>query len=925
MPTELATAYVQLIPSMQGMGKRIQAAMSGVDLTGAGRSAGASYSSGVASAAKAAQGGLNGAATAIEGTFGRVAKAGIGAVTGIGTAIVGLGLKGGLTRALNIEKAKTMFKGLKLDWADYESTIKASVDGTAYTMDAAALVAANLAASGVSAGKDMAEALNGAVGVSATFGAELSDIGGIYSKVAAQGKINGEIIQQFADRGINVTSILSQHLKKSGDEVKKMVTDGKVDFKTFSDAMYASFGDSAQGANDTFVGSMANMRSALNKIGEKFMTPFEQNAVPVFNAVREAVNQVSARLDPLVQKFSQFAADMSGKVSESIGSFTSAMEGGATPIQALAAAIDRFGGDGAASKIAAVATAVGSIAAVAPLLRASSGAIGAVSRVMAGVSSAASRIGASLSSAASSAVGFAGRLGGATLSAIGSFGKSLAMSFASPKLAANLDKVSLLVGTKLARAKTAARTAMEGVRSAIASKTPTFVRVLGESASSASAAFKAKFKIADKASREGSLLSAAFSKIRGAAGRLGGGLVTAAAGLAPVAGGLLAAGAAAVASGVDIEAAANNLLANIQALTTNLPMMATQLASLLPGIVAQMSTALPALGQAFISAVNTLMPALTAIMPQLGAALTATISALAPQLIAMLPTLMQAAIQLFTGIVQALAEIVPVLAEQLPSLVQSVATCLIENMPMLLSAGLELFMALVTSFLEVLPTLIEMLPDLVMQAGAVLVENGPALMEKGKELFGKIAEAVPKVLDALLNAIGSLLSNLPGAIAEYAPKLADAAGDMIMGLVNGIGDAAGWVKSKIEELCGNALGALKNFFGIHSPSRVMRKMFGYVGQGMVLGLDDKAADVAASMRGICKGVMDEASSANPEIAVAARRLSKSTSDVSGMAARQAGKSQTTIYQINGINVDGDSAAARTIDRLAVQTRIRRRA
>lgn len=925
MATELATAYVQLIPSMKGAGKRIQAAMSGVDLTSAGRNAGASYSSGVASAAKAAQGGLNGAAAAIEGTFGRVAKAGIGAVAGIGTAIVGLGLKGGLTRALNIEKAKTMFKGLKLDWADYESTIKASVDGTAYTMDAAALVAANLAASGVSAGNDMAEALNGAVGVSATFGAELSDIGGIYSKVAAQGKLNGEIIQQFADRGINVTSILSQHLKKSGDEVKKMVTDGKVDFKTFSDAMYASFGDSAQGANDTFVGSMANMRSALNKIGEKFMTPFEQNAVPVFNAVREAINQVSLRLDPLVEKFSQFAADMSGKIATALGTFTSQMEGGASPIQAIAEAVDSFAGSGAASKISAIVTAIGSIAALAPLLRASSAAIGGMSKVMGTVGAAVSRISSGLSTAASSVARFTSRLGGSTLSAMGEFGKTLVSSFSSQKLVNVLDGIPLQVGASLARTKGKARTAMEDATKAIASKAPGFVTAIASAATNASQKFAAKFKIADKASREGSLLSAAFGKIRGAAGRLGSGLVTAAAGFAPIAGGLLAAGAAAVASGVDIEAAANNLLANIQALTTNLPMMATQLASLLPSIVAQMSTALPALGQAFIAAVNTLMPALTAIMPQLGAALTGTISALAPQLVAMLPTLLQAAIQLFTGIVQALGQIVPVLVAELPALVESVASCLIENLPALLSAGVELFMALVTSFLEVLPTLIEMLPDLVMQAGAVLVENGPALMEKGKELFGKIAEAVPKVLDALLDAIGSLLSNLPGAIAEYAPKLADAAGDMIMGMVNGIGDAAGWVKSKIEELCGNALDALRNFFGIHSPSRVMRKMFGYVGQGMVLGLDDKAADVASSMRGICKGVMDEASSANPEIAVAARRTSKNTYDVSDAGPHQAGKSQTTIYNINGINVDGESAAARAIDRLAVTTRIRRRA
>lgn len=200
-------------------------------------------------------------------SFGSVAKS-IG--TAIGTVTAGvttLAATGGMSRALNIEKAQTMFKGMKLQWSDFYGTIQKSVDGTAYGFDTAAQACAQLAASGVAAGGDMEKALNGCVGTAATFGQDLGDLSDIWAKVAASGKLTGEQVAQFTDRGINAVSTLATYLGKTTDEVSAMVTSGKIDFQTFSDAMYSAFGDSAKAANETFTGSMANMKAALSKIG----------------------------------------------------------------------------------------------------------------------------------------------------------------------------------------------------------------------------------------------------------------------------------------------------------------------------------------------------------------------------------------------------------------------------------------------------------------------------------------------------------------------------------------------------------------------------------------------------------------------------------------------------------------------------------
>ena len=327
------------------------------------------------------------------------AKGAVSVIGGIGGAIGSLAAQGGMSRALNLEQAQTMFKGLKLEWDDYYKSIDNAVTGTAFSLDSAALVAANLAASGIAAGADMDKALRGVVGTAATFGSELGDIGGIFQKVAAQGKVSGETLQQFADRGVNVTSVLSQALGKTQEEIKDMVKKGQIDFDTFSTAMESAFGDSAQAANETFTGSMSNMKSALNRIGAKFADPIRSNAIPVFNSLRKALNAVSGRLDPLVDKFTELADRLSGGLTSKIDTFTAALERGDSIMSALeetfgaigskvAIIVGAFAGlgvaAGALSSIAAVVPGLGTLAGILSGGAASAGAFGGALKVLKG-------------------------------------------------------------------------------------------------------------------------------------------------------------------------------------------------------------------------------------------------------------------------------------------------------------------------------------------------------------------------------------------------------------------------------------------------------------------------------------------------------------------------------------------------------------
>lgn len=868
MATEIGTAYVAIVPSLKNANKIIEQQIQGSSI---GKQIGNAIGSGVSDNAGS---GLKKAGALASGTFGKIAKAGVGALAGIGTVLAGLAAKGGMTRALNLERAQQMFKGMKLDWADYKDTVNAAVDGTAFSLDQAALVAANLAASGVAAGDDMRRALDACTGTAATFGRDLGDIGGIFQKVAAQGKISGETVQQFADRGVNVTAILSEALGKSSDEIKDMVSNGKIDFKTFSDAMYDAFGDSASAANETFSGSMANMRSAISRIGEKFMTPIKDNAVPVFNSVRLALNQVNKALDPVAEKFSQLADVAGGKIVAAFDGFTKRMEDGASVIEAVKGGLgDVFGAD-IIAKAEGLVAAVGGLAALGPVLKLAGEGVGIAAKGFDAFNGVVGPVVATLGNGASKALDFARNLGGAGLDAVKVFGKSLSHGFIPQSAFDDLYGFVDDVRQGLSGAGEVVNDALGGIPGRIGGALGNIRGVVGESVGNAVTEFKSKFNIGSHAEGEGSKLSAAFGKIKGAAGNMGGVLAKAAGGLTAVAGGLLAAGFAAVASGVDLEAAANQFMEKIGLITQNLPAMAEQFAALLPSLVSQLTAAMPVLVGAFTTALSTIVQALPAILPQLSTGLAQMVVSLVPVLVEAAPMLLDAGMQLFTAIVNSLHIILPVLIAQLPVMVENVCNVLIENLPTLLEAGLTLFMALVNAFITMLPRLIEKLPDLIIRVGSKLASFAPQLLTAAGNLFQNIVKAVPKILSSLLSALGSLLSQLPGKIVSFAGRMGSAAKDMMRGMVNGIADAGKWVIDKIKSVCDDALGAVKSFFGIASPSKVMRKMFRFVGDGMVLGLGDRADAITGAMKGAVSGALDVAKNFSPDLNFAAAGSAK---------------------------------------------------
>lgn len=334
---ELASAYVTIIPSLKGAQRTIANELNGINVEGTGKKWGSSL------------------VGSVGGGFTRIAGVGVKAMGAIGAAVGGLAIGGGISRAMKLEQAEMKFKAMGINVESAMKSCNEAVLGTAYGLDAAATVAASLGASGVQAGDQMTSSLKAVAGMAAMSGRSMEDVGLIFGKVAAQGKLQGDELTQFAESGINATAALANYLGVTQAEVREMVKNGEIDFQTFSDAMYATFGDAAQNANETFQGAMSNVMAALSRLGAKFASPALDGLRKIFVALIPVIDAFSAALDPAVEAFTAFVEAVSGRVVAGLEAFSNTLSNGGSALDAFKASLAatfNFSGEGTFSKLA---------------------------------------------------------------------------------------------------------------------------------------------------------------------------------------------------------------------------------------------------------------------------------------------------------------------------------------------------------------------------------------------------------------------------------------------------------------------------------------------------------------------------------------------------------------------------------------------
>lgn len=122
-----------------------------------------------------------------------------------------------------------------------------------------------------------------------------------------------------------------------------------------------------------------------------------------------------------------------------------------------------------------------------------------------------------------------------------------------------------------------------------------------------------------------------------------------------------------------------------------------------------------------------------------------------------------------------------------------------------------------------------------------------------KDMFQKAWDGIK----GIWNSVGSFFSGIWDNIVNAFSGAFNLGKDIVTGLWNGISNMAQWVVNKVKGFAGDVLGGIKNFFGIKSPSRVMRDEVGkMLGLGIAGGIVDSTGEAVKAAKSAAEQITE---------------------------------------------------------------------
>lgn len=329
--------------------------------------------------------------------------------------------------------------------------------------------------------------------------------------------------------------------------------------------------------------------------------------------------------------------------------------------------------------------------------------------------------------------------------------------------------------------------------------------------------------------------------------------------------------------------------------------------SLAQGIV----DALPSIVQTGMQAMTSFLEGFAAISPELTPQIGQMIFDVCDAIIENLPALWDAGLQVALALAEGLIEAIPQIIEQLPILIEKIVSFIAGNKGNMMETAFDLFMALVKVIPTVIIELIKALPQIIIAIVKGIASGSQQMKESGISILKKLWDGIKSWAGSLKSKVVSLAQSLPGKIKAGIGSLISIGKNWIEGLWNGIKDKKEWLCNKIRSLAKSAKDAIKDFFGIKSPSRVMRDEVGKfitlgIGQGIILetkNLIQTARNQMSKLLGAYEvGAINTESIASAGIT---SRLLTNDSMIGGRLLGQMGN-QTVVNQEINFNVENTS-------------------
>lgn len=805
---DLGSAWLNVVPSFNGMKREIAKELGGVDVTGSTSSWGSRLGESLT--------------RGIGGAIETIGKIGLGA-TAAAVGGIGAALGAYIPEAIKASDATDKFQNT-LRFAgvdpgkikDLTAAAQTYADKTIYDLQDIQSMTSKLAANGVKGFDKLAEAAGNLTAAAGGGKNEFAAFGYAMVQVNAAGRLMTQDWNQIANAIPGGAGKIMQALKDMGaytGDFRDAMAKGKISAEDFNKAITQLGFDevaikAAQSAT-TFEGAWGNLEASLNKELTGSLKEVKKPMTELINAVADGlVPQLGEKLAPAAQS----AAGWIQRLADSVKS-------GETNIKSLKGQLEAVtGGFGA---MLAAGAGLKNFQQIAGFFGGLDGALGKASGSVVDFAKGMPEAGKSLASLKN--------LPGEVTGAFGQMSKRV--SAARFELTGVSDGFfdTLFGGTRLGSALSAANGKLSsgmGVLKGTVSQSASFVGRGFEGIAERMA--PAVSRIGGVASSIGGKITGPLApigaRVRGAFAPLGAafdGFGEKLSGLAPKAsqslgklGGLFAPGrmlkflsfgglAAAAFAGIGaiVQQGGVELIGQIsqtlQALPGQIALYGEKIAQALPEALATgtnvvtmvinaVTQSMPQLSNAFGKIVPALVKGLSDALPVLLPAVAQMITAITTALVENAPMLIESGLQLLQGLVDGIFAALPVLIAALPTIIQTFMDGFLQALPRILEMGTQLLQSIIDGILQTLPALIAMLPQIITTVINGLVQALPQIIQAGVGMLNALINGLIQAIPMLIEALPTIITTVVDTLLANLPQIIEAGIQLLIGVITGI-------------------------------------------------------------------------------------------------------------------------------------------
>lgn len=203
---------------------------------------------------------------------------------------------------------------------------------------------------------------------------------------------------------------------------------------------------------------------------------------------------------------------------------------------------------------------------------------------------------------------------------------------------------------------------------------------------------------------------------------------------------------------------------------------------------------------------------------------------------AALPGILEKGVEIINSLVNGIIAALPELITAAGELIGQFTTFLLQNIPALLSAGADILVNLVLGIIDNLPQILQAAISVNENFIAGIAKALPQILQSGIEILGKLIAGIISAIPKLIAALPKIFTAITGAFSKFDWKKIGK--DILDGIKQGILNAVSSVVDAAKEAAGAIWDAVKGFFKISSPSKLMYYAGEMIDEGLANGIRD---------------------------------------------------------------------------------------